>query len=377
MVFYLGVNKVNYELEWIDTVWEAVTEKVSRTSKRIGATFPHVSIDGVYNSENASWWTNGFWPGILWLVYRETKEKILSETASEVEAKLDEILYDIERQDHDMGFRWLLSSVAHYKLLNRTDSKRRGLMAANLLAGRFNLKGNFIRAFDAPGREGVVIIDTLMNLPLLYWAAEITGDPRFKWIAIAHTDMVLRAFIRPDGSVHHVLRFDPETGERIEALGGQGYAPDSAWSRGASWAVHGLALAYRYTGESRFLEGAKSAAHYFLAALPENHVPYWDFRAPVTENMPLDTSAGACAASGLMELSRLVGEHEQTMYKNEAIQLLKALYENYKGSESEEAILLMATGNVPAKKHINIPIIYGDYFFIEALSKLKGHDGLF
>lgn len=365
------------KLELADRIWAAVSEKVTRTSRRIGATFPHVSIEGKYNCEDVGWWTNGFWPGILWLVYRETKDEFLSKTALEIEEKLDAVLYNIQKQDHDAGFRWFISAVANYKLQNNLQSKNRGLMAANLLAGRFNIKGSFIRAFDTPGREGVVIIDTLMNLPLLYWASEITGDPRFQWIAIAHTHTVLKEFIRPDGSVHHSVRFDPETGARIEALAGQGYSSESAWSRGASWAIHGLALAYRYTGEILFIEGAKRAAHYFLAALPENHVPYWDFRAPVTENMPMDTSAGACAASGLIELSRLVGEDEQAMYRRRGAQLLKALYENYGAPESEEAILLMATGNVPAKKHINVPIIYGDYFFIEALSKLRGHDGLF
>lgn len=363
--------------EQIYSIWEAVCEKITKTSRRIGAGFPHVSIEGRYNNENVGWWTNGFWPGILWLVYRETKDEFLSQTALAVEEKLDEILHDIERQDHDFGFRWFISSVANYKIMSNSKSKNRGLLAANLLAGRFNPKGNFIRAFDAPGREGVVIIDTLMNLPLLYWATEITGDSRFKFIAMAHTDTVLREFIRPDGSVHHSVEFDHLTGTRIRAGAGQGFSPDSAWSRGTSWAIYGLALAYSYTGEIRYLHGAKRVAHFFMAALPEDKIPYWDFRAPLTENMPMDTSAAACTASGLIEISYLVEENEKQMYFDRAIKILELLYNEYRGSDKEEGILTMATGNFPAKKHINVPIIYGDYYFIEALVKLKGNKGLF
>lgn len=386
LIEYLSIikgsdDKMSTTNNWVNEAWEQVVEKVGKTSKRIGATFPHVSIDGKYNNERVGWWTAGFWPGILWLVYRETKDNDLRDIAISIEEKLDEPLYEFTGIHHDVGFMWIPSAIAHYKLLGNEESKRRGLIAASHLAGRFNIKGNFIRAWTDkvyPNGQGVAIIDCMMNLPLLYWASEETGDPRFKHIAMAHADTADREFIRKDGSVHHIVRFDPETGERIEALAGQGYAPDSAWSRGVAWAIYGMALSYRYTKEPRYLEAAKRAAHFFLANLPEDQMPYWDFRAPVEEDMAYDSSAAACAASGLLELARWVEPNETRMYEETGTRIIKSLYENYGAwDEEEEALIKKGTVNRNTNKYVNTPIIYGDYFFVEALAKLRGQKDLF
>lgn len=369
--------------QWIDQAWDKVVEKVNRTSKRIGVTFPHLSINGTYNDDKKAFWIKGFWSGLLWNIYKETKNESLKEIAVSIEEELDMVLNGFYGLHHDVGFVWSLTSVAQYKLLHNEDSKRRALIAASHLAGRFNIKGNFIRAWnDKQGGDmdnrGWAIIDCSMNLPLLYWASETTGDPRFKHIAMAHADTVLKEFIREDGSVNHIVCFDPETGERIKALGGQGYSPDSAWSRGASWAIYGMALSYRYTGEKRYLEGAKKAAHFFIASLPEDYVPYWDLRAPIEEDMARDSTAASCAASGLIEISRLVDESEKKIYIDWAEKIIKSLYENYGAWDTEEeALIIKGTCSYPAGAGINVPIIYGDYFFTEALSKLKGNTELF
>ncbi|OXM85267.1 glycoside hydrolase family 88 protein [Paenibacillus rigui] len=363
---------------WVNEAWEQTVRKVSRTSKRIGANFPHASVNGTYVLEPAYWWTAGFWPGLLWLLYRETGDEQLRGIAEQCEQQLDQVVTDYYKLDHDIGFMWTLTSVARYKLLQAEDAKRRGLLAANLLAARFNVKGSYIRAWN-PWREGednsgVAIIDCMMNLPLLYWATEQTGDPRFKHLAIEHADTVLNHFIRPDGSVYHIVRFDAQTGERVEALGGQGFAPESAWSRGASWAIYGMALSYQYTGDERYLQAAKRVAHFFISQLPEDHVPHWDFRLPENITRYRDTSAGACAACGLLLIADQVAPVEAESYRKAGEAILHSLYTNYGAwdDEKEEGLVLHGTSHYPEGKNVDVPLIYGDYFFVEGLSRLKG-----
>lgn len=363
---------------WVNEAWEQTVTKVSRTSQRIGANFPHASVNGSYVLEPAYWWTAGFWPGLLWLLYRETGSEQFKTIAEQCEQQLDQVVMDYYKLDHDIGFMWTLTSVARYKLLQADDAKRRALLAANLLAARFNVKGNYIRAWN-PWREGednsgYAIIDCMMNLPLLYWASEQTGDPRFKHLAIEHADTVLNHFIRPDGSVYHIVRFDAHTGERVEALGGQGFAPESAWSRGASWAIYGMALSYQHTGEERYLQAAKRVAHFFISQLPEDHVPHWDFRLPADITKYRDTSAGACAACGLLLIADQVDPVEAASYRKAGEAILHSLYANYGAwdNEQEEGLILHGTSHYPEGKNIDVPLIYGDYFFVEGLSRLKG-----
>lgn len=358
---------------WEDEIWQKIIGKVERMNETIGVSFPYISESGKYNQEDADWWTNGFWPGLLWLVYRETGNESLKDTASLIEANMDAVLTDYYPLHHDVGFMWSLCSVANYKLSGNELSKRRAMTAASHLAGRFNLQGQFIRAWNQPERVGWAIIDCMMNLPLLYWASQESGDPRFSHVATAHANTTLREFLRADGSTQHIVCFDPWTGERLEALGGQGYSPDSAWSRGTAWALYGMALCARYTGDSRYIDAAKRAAHFFLANVPEDGLPPWDFRAPWEEGMAMDSSASACAASGMLELSLLVPESESAHYRDSAEKLLYKLNERYTAWDdpNEEAILRMGTANRPKNTYVNVPIIYGDYFFAEAICKLR------
>ncbi len=358
---------------WADLAWNRTITKLTRTSQRIDDTFPHVSRQGRYDSAAPQWWTAGFWPGLLWLAYRDTQDKRFSRLAESCELKLDAVLQGFDTLDHDTGFIWSLTSVARYKLLGGEESRRRALHAASILASRFNLSGRFIRAWNF-GSTGWAIIDCMMNLPLLYWASETIGDPRFAHIANAHAETVLKHFLRADGSSRHIVSFDPQTGAFIEALGGQGYAPDSAWARGASWALHGFALAYRYTRLPQYLEASRRVADFFLASLPADGVPPWDFRAPQGPDTPLDSSAGACAASGLLELARLVPAADAEKYRKGGEDLVRALDRKCGAwDQDEEGLLLHATGHKPEGSNIDVPLIYGDYYFVEALSKLRGH----
>ncbi|WP_017812262.1 glycoside hydrolase family 88 protein [Paenibacillus shenyangensis] len=365
--------------QWVQEAWEQTKNKVKRVHTRIGDQFPHASVNGTYKLEPAAWWTAGFWPGLLWLVYRDTRDEELRASAESCERQLDVLLTDAAKVDHDIGFMWTLTSGARYRILGDEDSKRRALLAANLLSARFNAQGNFIRAWNGQGLEGWAIIDCLMNLPLLYWASSVTGDPRYLHIATRHADTVLQHFYREDGSVSHIVAFDPVTGEKLEVKGGQGYAPDSAWSRGTAWAIYGMSLSYQYTGNPAYLNAAKRSAHFFMANLPEDHVPYWDFRSPEGDSAVRDSSAGACAACGLLLLADQVGELEARMYRESGEKILHSLYSRYGAweSETEEGLILHGTSHFPEQQNVDVSLIYGDYYFAEGIALLMGYEERF
>lgn len=200
--------------------------------ERIGSRSPHrAGADGKYDDGPIDWWTSGFWPGLLWLAYDGTGEQRFREAAWSWDERLERRLIEPNGFHHDLGFQFLTTAVAKHKLTGDEEARRRALLAADLLAGRFNLKGSFLRAWNGD-RAGWSIVDSAMNLSLLFWASAESGDPRYAHIAEAHADMMLRQFLREDGSAYHIVSFDPATGRRIEALGGQGDAPESAWSRG-------------------------------------------------------------------------------------------------------------------------------------------------
>lgn len=368
-------NKVE---DWINNVWAKVENKLERTSKTSGDTFfPYSTKNGKFiEKPDISWWTNGFWPGIMWLMYVGTNNEYYKKVAEGLELELDKALYGFDGLHHDVGFMWLLSSVANYRLTGNAESKKRGMLAATILAARYNPVGQFIRAWNGD-KVGWAIIDCMMNIPLLYWATKESGDPRFKQIAMCHADTVMRTFIRPDGSVNHINSFDPETGEFIESFGGQGYGVNSSWTRGQAWAIYGFVLSYIHTKKQKYLDTAKRVAHYFISALAscDDFVPNCDFRSP-KEPIYKDTTAGVIAACGFIEISRNVPELEKDMYLNSALKILKATEEHYcEWSENEDSIVQM--GTEAYNNGQNMSIIYGDYYFIEAILKLMNKDILF
>lgn len=214
-----------------------------------------------------------------------------------------------------------------------------------------------------------------MNLPLLYLASEITEDSRFRLIAEAHADSALKNHLRPDGSVYHIINYD-DNGEVTIPNKTQGYDPKtSSWSRGTAWAVYGFVLSYIHTGKQEYLDASKRAAHYFMSNLLDDAIPLCDFRAP---KMPVyhDTSAGTCAACGFLELARIVPENEKQMYFNTAIRILKAVEKEYCIWSNDSDALTLNGCEAYHDGLQNLPLIYGDYYFIEAIYKLKGGDVL-
>jgi unsaturated chondroitin disaccharide hydrolase len=323
-----------------------------------------------------NWWTNGFWGGMMWLMYNETGDQRYAEVARFSEEKLDQCFRDYYGLHHDVGFMWLPTAVANYRITKNSESRKRGLHAANLLAGRFNPVGKFIRAWnDFPDCDtrGWVIIDCLLNLPLLYWASDETNDPRFMQIAMMHGDTVMENFIRSDSSVHHIVEFDPFKGEVVKTHGGQGYENGSSWTRGQAWALYGFILSYSHTGKIEYLNTARKVANYFIENIPESGIIPVDFRQP-KEPAWEDSTASAIAACGLIEISKYVEHHDKEIYLNAALKLLKGLDEKRcNWSKENDCILENCSASYHSEEH-HFNIIYGDYFFMEAIFKLSGKD---
>lgn len=353
--------------------------KVDRMLEQIGDNSPHVAKeDGIYDNLQTDWWTSGFWPGLLWVMHEATGKESYKKAAWDWDRRLGVWLGSPTGEiHHDVGFQFLPTAVIKHRLTGDEQALRIGLTAANFLAGRFNPAGNFIRAWNGD-RIGWAIIDCMMNLSLLFWASNASGDPRFKHVAVRHADTALQYFLRPDGSVNHIVTFDPESGAFIESLGGQGFGPKSGWSRGTSWAVYGFANTYKYTGDVKYLDAAKRTAYFFVSQLPEDHVPHWDFRTDGSRDQePRDSSAAAIAASGMLEIAKHVPDAEQEWFQARAEEIIQSLTENYGTWDRPEhqAILLHGTGHKPINSNIDVSLIYGDYYYVEAVAKLAGWQG--
>lgn len=364
---------------WVDLAFERACAKFARGAKIAAqqGVIPYMGAKDKYLPspfDGNSWWTGGFWPGLMWQMYKATGEAVYRDEALRVEALLTDEFRRFDLLNHDVGFMYLLSCGAHYRMTGDAQALSDTLHAATLLAGRFNPAG-FIRAWPGKDRTGYAIIDCMMNLSLLYYAGELTGDPRFAKIARIHADTTIREFLREDGSSCHIVIFDSETGKALARPAGQGYCEGSSWSRGQAWALYGFTLSAINTGEQRYLDVARRCAGYFISHIREDGLTDSDFCQPADEER-IDNIAGACAACGLLELANLVGGEEGEGYRAAAMRLLRALNELCADwSDESTGILQKCTASYHddgAGRHVNI--LYGDYFFVEALCKLRGTD---
>ena len=364
---------------WVDATWEKIEKKLSVTSQLSKNKIPYTTKDGIHDDRTTelSWWTNGFWAALMWLMYDATGDEKYKKVAEVSEKYLDGVLYDYEIIHHDVGFMWHISAGANYRLTGNEQSKRRNIIAAAILASRYNTDGGFIRAWNEKGTDGWSIVDCMMNIPILYWASDILKDSRFSQIAMHHADKTLENHIRPDGSVIHVVEYDVNNGDVLSYPHSQGYNPEtSCWSRGQAWAIYGFILSYSHTEKEEYLDAAKRCAHYFIFAVcTEDYVPRCDFRQPDDPDI-IDTTAGAIAACGLIEIAKIVPEYEKKLYIKAAIKILKALEERHCDWTLEEQSILQ-NGTERYTNGIHIPIIYGDYYFTEAIYKLRGNGKLF
>lgn len=374
-----------------DRIWAVETaarfeKKLDSVANRSAKKIPARAINGVHDNkadggvynvdDGLCWWTNGFWAGMLWQAFHSTGKAHYAEAARFTEEKLDACFSDgFLGLHHDVGFMWLPSAVADYRCTKDTAARRRGLHAANLLAGRYNPAG-FIRAWnDIPGQSsdtrGWVIVDSMFNIPLLYWASEETGDPRFAAIAARHADTVAKNFVRPEGSVRHIVELDPATGTFVRDYGGQGYAQGSSWTRGQTWGLYGFVMSFKHTGAVRYLALAQKIAEYFIAHIPaDGRIPV-DFCQPAAPAY-YDDIAAAVAACGLIELAGLVPDRAEE-YLAPALRLLHHLDDTTDWSSDTDGFLQNCSADYHGALH-NVNYTYGDYFFYEALLKLTGQE---
>ena len=355
---------------------DRIAEKFRRTAKAAAeqGIIPYQSAGGKWIPspyDGNSWWTGGFWPGLMWQLWRWTGEDFFREEARRVEKLLTEEFRAFRKLNHDVGFMYLLSAGADAKLTGDEQAETDLLHAASLLMGRFNPAG-FIRAWNEPERTGYAIIDCMMNLALLYRASRDTGDPRFRNTAGIHAETTLREFLRADGSVSHIVELDPETGKRVKEHPGQGYALGTQWSRGQAWGLYGFTLAFRHLGEEKYLEAARRIARNFLAHIRPDGLTDCDFCQPAEEER-IDNIAGAIAACGLQELA---AQTSDSMWKEGAERLVNGLLDHCADwGEERCGILTHCTASYHddgAGRHTNI--LYGDYFLVEALMRLCGRD---
>lgn len=354
----------------IQEIKEKSVHKIAKTSDYLKDALPYTTTKGKYDDLTESrpqWWTNSFWAGILWQMFDVTGEKIYADYAIGCEEKLEKVLYEYEKDDHDLGFLWLLSGVEHFEHFKDKKAKNDSLLAASVLASRYDLTTKTIRAWNGENNKGIAIIDCMMNLPLLYWASEQEADARFKKIAMSHADSVIKNFIRDNGSACHIVRFDTKTGEKLEDCGGQGYAKGSSWTRGQGWAIYGFIQSYQWTKEQRYLDTAKKVADYFIdMARKCDYNIKCDFCQPENDDL-CDSSAASVASCGLIEIYKETGEEK---YLKEAEKLILATSENFCPWDDENDQALVNFGSESFEKHEHLALIYGDYYFFRAVCAL-------
>lgn len=356
-----------------------IEEKLRRASAIYTCRFPHVSTipaEGLnYVPEDNALWTCAFFPGMMYLAYEHTGD---TQFLAHAEEYLDSFTARLDNNihiTHDLGFLYTLSSVALYKLTGNMRAKALALRAAQMLAARYNEKGRYIQAW---GEYGVgtpyvkIIVDTMLNLPLLFWASEATGDRRYAQIAAAHAHTCADYLVREDFSSFHSYLMDPATGKAIEGRTHQGFHDDTTWARGQGWVVTGFALAYRYTKEPRFLEVSRKAAEVFIQNLPADFVPYWDFA--FNDRVPdlRDSSAAAIFTCGLLELADLTEKDDPSgaaRYRAVARTVVRGLYDHYFLHDPDRLGVL--TDAIYHRVHGPTCTIWGDYFFYETLIRLQ------
>lgn len=332
---------------------------------------------GVYPTGINTDWTTGFYAGLCWLAYEATGDEALCQAAhAQVQSFARRLELGENIEHHDMGFLYIPSCVAAWRLTGYPAGRDAALAAARKLTGRYQPVGQFLQAWGAPGdpTEYRLIIDCLLNVPLLHWAGAQTGDERFTAIAQAHTATAARTLFRPDGSTAHTCYIDPATGAPVRVMTAQGYKADSAWARGQAWGIYGMALAYRYTRLEEYRAIFRRTLRFFLDRLPADGVPYWDLVFRTGDGQPRDSSAAAIAVCGIYEMLPYLPAAEAADCRAAAQELLLALIERCAAPPAVGGGLLAHGVYCKASPYNTVQDygvdecnLWGDYFYMEAL----------
>ena len=367
--------------ECFTQAYDRAAELILKATDEFTEKFPDsASVNNFYQPVINYEWTPGFWTGEVWLAWEKLKDEKLKRTA---EIEVDDFLRRIREKDgvnhHDMGFLYCPSCVAAWKLTGNEKGRQAALMAADNLMGRFHEKGQFFQAWGELGAPNNyrLIIDCLLNMPLLFWAGEETGDPGYAEKARAHIRTAMKNIIREDNSTYHTFFFDPETGEPLRGVTHQGYRDGSAWARGQAWGIYGSALAYRFLREDDYVDIFRRVTDYFLDHLPKDKIPYWDFDFTDGSDEPRDSSASAIAVCGMLEMSKYLPEDQAAWYTQKAEELTEALIRECAVTDQavSNGLLLHATYaksspyNTCADNGVDECVAWGDYFYMEALTR--------
>lgn len=378
--------------EEVGTALAQCVSQVRRNLPAFESRFPAANSErNFYTPGPNTDWTTGFWTGEVWLAYENTHddaERALFRRAgeSQVASFLERINIKHNVDHHDMGFLYIPSCVASYKLTGNPIAYEAALKAADQLMTRYQPVGQYIQAWgamDDPGNHRL-IIDCLLNIPLLYWATEVTGEEKYRDVAEKHIHTTMKHVVREDSSTWHTIFFDAETGEFQRGATCQGYKDSSAWARGQAWGVYGTAIAYKNTGRAEYIEYFKRVAEYFLTHLPDDLCPYWDlgFGNGDDNEQPRDSSSAAIVICGFLEMSKYLPKEDAAYYVSLARKLAAALIRGYQvkdGSVSNGQLLhgtyaKKTPYNTCVNSGVDECVIWGDYYFMEALTRLENPD---
>lgn len=337
---------------------------------------PRTFENGQDISSDSRWWCSGFFPGVLWYLYENNKSNELLKYAKLYTARVEREKYTTD--NHDVGFMLYCSFGNGLRLIAEPSYSEVLLTGAKSLATRYKPQVGLIRSWDHNKKlwQYPVIIDNIMNLELLLWASRYSGDPVFKQIAISHADKTMQFHFRPNSSSYHVVSYDTISGKPHLRQTHQGAANESAWSRGQAWGLYGYTYLYRETKQQRYLDQAKKIAAFIInhPRMPKDYIPYWDFDAPQIPNTPRDASGAALIAAALTELSDYVGRAQSKKYMKVVETQIRTLASpEYTAAigENGDFILKHSTGAYPMKSEVDVPLTYADYYYLEALTRLK------
>jgi unsaturated chondroitin disaccharide hydrolase len=334
-----------------------------------------IDTTGALVVSDPGWWTSGFFPGSLWYLYEHSNDEKIKYAAIQMTSRVEK-----EKNNtgtHDLGFMLYCSFGNGFRITGDENYRDVLLTGAKSLSTRFRPNIGCIQSWGSSEKwQCPVIIDNMMNLELLLWVFNQTGDSSYYNIAVAHADTTLKNHFRPDYSTWHVVSYDTITGKVEVKQTAQGASDGSAWARGQSWGLYGYTVMYRETGLQRYLDEAQHIADFIInhPNFPEDKIPYWDYNAPGIPDTKRDASAGAIMASALIELSGYVDPEKKSKYLAIAEKQLRVLaspaYMAKKG-ENGDFILMHSVGSLPAKSEVDVPLTYADYYFIEALMRFR------
>lgn len=333
--------------------------------------------DGTYRNMPSKWWCSGFFPGGLWQLYERSHNAQWEKAARLWTAAVKKEQYNTGT--HDLGFMMFDSFGNGLRLTNDPEYKKVLIQSAKSLATRFDPNIGLIKSWNSfkGGYKYPVIIDNMMNLDLLFWASKETGDPSFKQIALTHADNTMKHHFRPDNSSYHVILYDVD-GKVLAKKQHQGYVDESCWTRGHAWAMYGYVEMYRNTKDKKYLDFAQKISDYYLnhPNLPADKIPYWDFYAPNIPNEERDASAGAIAASALLELSTYTGEKGKRYYADAVKMLVSLSSPAYRAAlgENNNFLIKHCVGAKSLNSEIDVPLIYADYYYLEALLRYERYN---